>query len=234
MFGMNGTRLAAIVATPVVAGLVLTGTAGLASASTQHHVYHAITKAHTLLTNRPDSGGNGNWANDRMERTLTIIQTGAGTFTATVQDKDGSFTTISHAYTPNQGTPFTGDLISHRVTGRMAGEATYSFTADKAPNAHLVPRHENGAPVTAAQSTSFWFEQAFPVGTTFGGAGINNNWSWDYAAKVTVTKYHYVTVYRHGHKVHVLAPYRVTKIQRWDDSASNNGGQVLAAGNITG
>lgn len=192
---------------------------------------HAV-RASTLLTNRGDSGGNGDWALDRMDRTLTITQTGPHTFTAAVRDT-GSFTTIRGAFTPNQGGTDAGKHIRGRVSGQVNGAASYSFTATTEPSARLVPSRENGDPATTAESTSDWFEQAFPAGTVFGGAGIGN-WNWAYAGKVTVTKYRSVTVYRHGHKVHVIVPYRATRTQRWDDGISNNGGQTTAAGNITG
>jgi hypothetical protein len=167
-----------------------------------------------------------------MDRTLTITQTGPHTFTAAVRDA-GSFTTIRSAFTPNQGGSDAGKHIRGRVSGQVNGAASYSFTATTEPDAHLVPSRENGDPATGPQSTSDWFEQAFPAGTTFGGTGIGN-WNWAYAAKVTVTKYRTVTVYRHGHKVHVTVPYRATQTQRWDDGISDNGGQTAAAGNITG
>jgi hypothetical protein len=144
-----------------------------------------VFTAHTSLTNRPDSGGNGSWALDTIKRTLTITETGHSgsvyNFTATVSDT-GTFKTISGAYTPNQGSPFTGKHIHGTVQGDVAGTADYSFTASKLPasTSNLgVPDTESGAPVTTPETTSSWYEQAFPAGTTFGGTGIGN-WGWTY------------------------------------------------------
>jgi hypothetical protein len=145
----------------------------------------SVFTSHTSLTNRPDSGGNGNWALDTMTRTLTITETGHNgpgyAYTATVSDT-GTFKTISGAYTPNQGPPSTGKRIQGTVQGSVAGTAQYSFTASKLPASSPnlgVPNSENGAPGTPAETTSSWYEQAFPAGTTFGGTGIGN-WSWTY------------------------------------------------------
>jgi hypothetical protein len=145
----------------------------------------SVFTSRTSLTNRPDSGGNGNWALDTMTRTLTITETGHNgpgyAYTATVSDT-GTFKTISGAYTPNQGPPSTGKRIQGTVQGSVAGTAQYSFTASKLPASSPnlgVPNTENGAPGTPAETTSSWYELAFPAGTTFGGTGIGN-WSWTY------------------------------------------------------
>lgn len=214
--------------TAAAAGAAIVAFPVAASAAPHPHAVHAST----LLTSRPDSGGNGDWALDRMDRTLTITQTGPHSFTATVRDT-GSFTTIRSAFTPNQGGTDAGKHIRGRVSGQVNGAASYSFTASTEPDARLVPSHENGDPSTDPQGTSDWFEQAFPAATTFGGTGIGT-WGWKYAGKVTVTKYRTVTVYHRGHKVHVIVPYRATQTQRWDDASTNDGGQTAAAGNITG
>lgn len=164
--------------------------------------------ATTHLTNRPDSGGNGTWATDTLTRTfkLTLVSQSAGiyTYTGTVCD-GGTFLTIPGAFTPNQGAPFTGDTIADLVKGTVNGTAFFSFTADQPADISLVPpTGDPGAP------TSTWYQQAFPAGTVFGGTGLENNWSWSYQ---------------------VIQGFF---IQNWLDAASNSGGQVPSAGNITG
>lgn len=170
-----------------------------ASAST------AVT-AVTGLSGRPDSGGNGNWATDAISRVLAITQTGTHLFTATVTDT-GSFSAIAGAYTPNQGGADAGQRIDGRVTGTIAGKASYSFTASTAPQAALVPFMEIGT----GTPTSTWYELAFPKGTVFGGAGLGA-WSWTYTSNGACGSFP----------------------QRWTDAFSTGGGQEYQDGNITG
>ena len=115
--------------------VAILATAGAASASAAtvpaaHHVYPL--KAVTDLYNRPDSGGVGNWANDALTRTVTFREIGASagvyTYVATLGDR-GEFTTISGAYTPNQGGIYAGDKISGQVSGSMNGSTSFEFTA---------------------------------------------------------------------------------------------------------
>jgi hypothetical protein len=152
------------------------------------HQANAFT-ATTSITNHPDSGGGGHiWANDAMTRTLTIKETGhqgsVYTYTATVSDT-GTFKTTSGAYTPNQGGTNLNKKINGIVQGSMSGTAYYSFTASNLPTRRHnlgVPASESGTP-TGAQTTSLWYEQAFPAGTTFSvGSGLLNTWSWTYVA----------------------------------------------------
>ena len=116
---------------------------------------NALT-ATTSLTNRPDGGGNGNWAIDTVTRTLTITETGhtgaVYDYTATVSDT-GTFKTITGAFTPNQGGTNHGKKIKGTVQGTMTGTANYSFTASSLPsNARNlgVPTSESGTPVRPA------------------------------------------------------------------------------------
>jgi hypothetical protein len=206
--------------------------AGASTAQAHDHPHHLTVKAVTRLEARPDSGGNGNWATDRMYRELTVTETGpvpgGYAYTAMVEDA-GGFRTDHGAYTPNQGAPYTGDKIHGQVSGWLAGKASYSFTASTLPSKKKnagVPGSESGAPATPEQTTSNWYEQAFPAGTTFGGAGIGD-WSWKYAGPVCRT---YETVYRHHHRVTIT----VYAQQHWTDSLAGGGGQLKADGNITG
>lgn len=228
-------RLTSILVPGLVVAAAAAGSvtaAGASTAQAQHPSHHLTVKAVTRLEERPDSGGNGNWATDRMSRKLTITETGPVTggyaYTATVEDA-GGFRTDRGAYTPNQGAPYTGDKIHGQVSGWMTGKASYSFTASTLPSTKKnagVPGAEDGAPATPEQTTSDWYEQAFPAGTTFGGAGIGD-WSWKYAGPVCRT---YKTVYRHHHWVKIA----VYSQQHWTDSLAGDGGQLKADGNITG
>ena len=128
----------------------------------------------------------GNWALGTVTRTLTIRETGRGNtgyiYTATVSDT-GTFDAILHALAPNQGGSNHGKRISSAVQGIVTGTASYSFSASSQPRPGRnlgVPGSENGAPVASSpQTTSLWYEQAFPRGTTFGGTGLGTyNWTY--------------------------------------------------------
>jgi hypothetical protein len=184
-------------------------------------------RAVTNLIGRPDSGGNGNWAADSLLRDMTITRTGGApghwTFTATLTDY-GSFQAIAGAFTPNQGAPYTGDLIQGSPSGAVDGSAVFSFTASQLPSAAFnagVPVFEDGAPSRPDQTTSLWFEQAFPPGTVFGGPGIGV-WGWHYATPACLS----YTLTRFG-----LVP--VITYQQWADTSADGAGQLPGDGNIT-
>jgi hypothetical protein len=181
------TRTAAIAAG--TAAVLLAG-AGAAAAAPRPGPGPQQVRAQTLVADRPDDG-NGSpdpyWADDTFTRSLTITLTGGSagdwTFTATVADT-GTFTTIPREQTPDQGGRYAGEVIKSRVTGIMDGWADYSFTATELPSAAPnagVTAYENDHGNVPSDSTSTWYELAFPAGTTFGGAGIGD-WSWSYAA----------------------------------------------------
>ena len=206
--------------------------------------------AQTYLTDRPD-GGNGSpdpyWADDTFGRALTITETGStGTgpstvydFTATLKDT-GTFTTIKGAQTPNQGPGYTGDLVKSKVTGTLDGYADFSFTASalpsSLPNLGIVT-HENDHGLVPSDSTSTWYELAFPAGTTFGGAGIGD-WSWKYGADVKTVTFRTVwTVVREHHRwvwVKVSVPVVHVDRQQWTDASGNGYGDLAGDGNISG
>jgi hypothetical protein len=188
-----------------------------ASASTVAHYRHywPVT-ATTRIVNRDDSGNNGNWAKDRFTRTVTVrggysvassncgVTTGSCyAYTATLGD-EGSFRTISSAFTPNQVVP--GLHLKSVVNGsfkRSAQFATFYATAN--PNAHLVPRFLSGD----ADSTSTWPELFFPAGTKFAGVTIAP-WSRSYHASTSC-----------GY-------------QHWTDASFNGRGNLAGDGNIVG
>jgi len=234
-----------------VAILATTGAASASAATVPaaHHVYPL--KEVTNLYHRPDSGGNGNWATDAMTRTVIFKYIGrdsAGLYHYTAQLSDrGEFTTIPGAYTPNQGAPYTGDLISGQVNGSMSGKASFEFTSTNPIDNHKlnlgVPRAEFGAPGNPEQSTSAWYEQAFRQGTVFGGLGIGN-WGWTYKTAVPEYKYvkvlvvdkHGKPVLKHGHKQYKTVKVTYFLHERWADTSApkNDAGQLPAAGNILG
>jgi hypothetical protein len=208
---LAATAASAATASPAAAQLVA------------RHTYQAVS----YLANRPDSGGNGNWAYDNIHRTLTIRllgSTGTGSstlyyYSATVKD-NGSFKTIDGAYTPNQSGSYAGDTISGAVPGTLNGQASFAFTANALPSALFnlgLPTVINGA----ADSTSTWYELAFPADTTFGGPGIGS-WGWHYNGPEVVTL--------DSTGKHVLN----VSHERWADTSADNDGQLAADGNIDG
>lgn len=192
--------------------------AGLATAVPASAAQHSLTgeTAITQLTGRPDSGGGNHiWALDSISRYLNIQLLGrvpgGWDYYATIKDL-GTFRTLPGAFTPNQGAPWTGHHIIQITTGRVAGQAAYEFSATSLPVMNLVPSAEKGAPATTAETTSYWYEQAFPAGTHFGGPGILPTWEWDYTGPS-------------------CGPFFT---QNWLDAASDSDGQIPSAGNITG
>ena len=206
------TIIAAAAVPAATAGLLLTTTAAASAATVTPAVTAAAVTHQTSwtaishLAHRTEGGGNGTWATDDFYRVMTIKLTGQSggvySYTSTVHDA-GSFTAIPGAYTPNQGSPFAGQTIAGPDRGWVGGMAQYSFTATSLPTAGP----NAGVPVLVSGdqgSTSAWYEQAFPAGTTFGGNGIGT-WGW---------------TYRDGHD------------QRWADTSANGDGQLAGDGNI--
>lgn len=203
-----------ITAAALAAALLATAAAAHASPHLPGVTVHGLTS----VTDRPD-GGNGSpdpyWADDTFTRVIAITRTGgtpgAYTYTATLTDT-GSFTAIKGAQTPNQGGPYAGETIASAVTGQMKGTAAFSFTASALPSGGFnggVPLIEDDAGHVPADSTSTWYELAFPAGTVFGGAGIGA-WSWTYDATTPA-----------GH-------------QQWIDASGNGAGDLPGDGNIVG
>jgi hypothetical protein len=201
---------ATIVAVTGGAAVLSAGTASAATAAPAHHWHHP--KSATAVTHvvyRHDGGGNGSWALDKFVRTVTVTRvgkTGPGVYVYKAVLKDcGTFVTIPDAYTPNQGSPFTGWQIKGVVKGALSGKAVFTFTASAPyPSRKLVPRFVHGdTPATSAWPTLF-----FPSTTTFANQAMPY-WAWTYNAKTGF-------------------------IRHWVDASYNSDGQVPAAGNITG
>lgn len=244
------TKLAAF-AVAAVAPLAIAGTAAQAS---PHPVPNPTTITITHMVNRPDSGGNGNWANDDFTRVLTIRSQGTTAltncgalntdtcyaFTADLRD-GGSFRTIGGAFTPNQGAPFTGrTLPNHSLTGPMSGNGQFTtFYATSQPNASLVPHTVFGS----NDPSSTWPQLAFSTPVT----GLSEN-TFSYAYNTTVVSYRTVTVTKYRlqwvrkhhrwflERVRYTVTVKVPVVHRenWVDSSSDSSGQVPSAGNITG
>lgn len=204
---MLRARIATTVLAAAAASALLAVSAGAASASPAPP---RTVAAGTFITDRPDSGNGGYWADDSFLRVITITRTGgtAGAYTYTAHLTDeGGFTTIKGAPAPNQGGPYAGDVITASVSGVMNGSADFTFTASTLPSPALVPGSENDRGLVPADSTSAWYELAFPAGTVFGGPGIGN-WSWSY--------------------------YTPKAAQYWIDAAYNGYGDLAGDGQITG
>jgi hypothetical protein len=214
------TIIAAAAAPLALVGVVLSTTA--ASASTAQHVW----TAKSVLDNRMDTGADNAhpWAYDNFTRTLTIRlvgTTGSGTstvyyYSARYTDQ-GTFKTVNGALTPNQAGTYAGTTENGSVKGTMTGGEQYSFTATSLPNMKLVP----ASPAPGTGSTDAWYKLAFPTTTTFGGAGLGN-WAWHYNGPVVVTL--------DSSGKHVIAVHH----EHWNESNTNNAGQLAQAGNIDG
>jgi hypothetical protein len=160
----------------------------------------AVQTAVTQITDRPDSGAQGNdWADDNFSRTAVVhlINEVApsfcpGTLTGhcylwagSITDS-GSFTTIAGQLAPRTGT------LDTAVTGTMHGGATHiSFYASwKSAKASRVPLTENdgGVVPTGRHTTTNWVEQFFGASTVFnsaanpGGPDLGTPAGWTYKA----------------------------------------------------
>ena len=158
--------------------------------------------ASTSVSNRDDSGGQGNWATDAFIRSITITRHEAapvsncgGTvaacwyYTGTITDS-GSFLTGSGDKTPNatctepapSGASCADLVINGQVAGTFTGGSHIEFYASSnAPNASLVPSTVSGD----VPSTGNWFKQFFAGGTSFSGPANLIDWSWSYSAPST-------------------------------------------------
>lgn len=177
-----------------------------------------VTKARyavTTLSNRPDSGGNGNWANDHMSRASMVLLMGGSPgnwdYQSSVYDT-GSFHGLAGAFTPNQDITYKNDTQADSSGGTLVGFANYHFTASSLASAYPPATGSGSGP----SSTGNWPKQFFAVGAVT-DAGIYNDgavgWHWGYMQ---------TTADNCG------------VMESWLDSAANSGGQVDSAGNIFG
>lgn len=230
----NSTRIIGLVmAAAVSAGVPATLVAGSASAAV-HHPLVSTTK----ITNRLDGGGNGPWANDTMQRTLSLNYLGKSTdpahaatpfmYNAQIQDK-GTFRDIPGAFTPDQGGRFLGKhLRPVQVSGPMSGYGQFGlfYASAKAHNG-LVPTALRGNAVNALYPSSTWPELAFPSGTTFSGV---NEAAYDYSYSAVPTVKYVVKMVNGKRTIVAVHGFK----QHWEDSSWNGDGQLVRDGNIMG
>ena len=184
---------------------------GLAvSTATPAHAATPLFTATTQITDNPDSGGGGIWADDYLTRTLSISDDGGNPgdcgglsgwnpadhcYSASISDT-GYAQTIPGAYQPNQGTATSAQIVSPTEQVPFTGTATYFFyvdasctTTDCVPNGSGTvdtTLNDGGVvPTDTRNLTSDWFLQAFPDTPAFNtGAeyvvGSIETWSWTY------------------------------------------------------
>jgi hypothetical protein len=196
--------LAAAAALTGAGAIVALGLTAASAATARPAVKSYTVTAVTKLSDRPDSGVHGNWADDTFTRTahLTLVSQVASSYcagktshcyhwTGSVSDA-GSFATI-----PGDVSPGNGDLnggspaaIGTVVKGSMSGSYKYDFYASwKTAKASLVPTSENdqGNVPGGRSTTGAWVEQFFGTTAQFftGGAASNElgtTGSWTYGA----------------------------------------------------
>jgi hypothetical protein len=169
--------------------------------------------AGSTLSNRPDSGGNGNWANDHISRGSVVLYMGdtvAGhNYQGSVYDSPASFHALAGAYTPNQGIT-KGATIKDSIGGSMVGSTGYLFTSSSFVTQFPASAYSGGSP-----ATSTWYQLFFPAGKTGGtgelGAGPVG-WGWQYTSATDACSH----------------------TETWIDADWNSGGQAATAGNIDG
>jgi hypothetical protein len=166
----------------------------------------------STLTNRPDSGGQGNWANDNIGRESLVIYMGDATpgthtYQGSVVD-NGSFTALAGDFTPNQGaTCCSNEKLGDSLGGSLYGLTAYSFTTDQWVSSGPSASYSGAA--VGPTITSNWYQLFFQgTKTTFGGTGElstgPNDWAWAYTS----------------------APDRCGSVEHWLDAQFDNSGQT--------
>lgn len=141
--------------------------------------------AATALTNRPDSGTAGTWANDTLSRNVSVTKHGAVDAakcgpTATecylyyVSGTDtGTFATVPGWKTPGAGANGAGN-VSGSVSGAFKGQF---YATSATPDPSLVDATVNGA----AHPTAQWAAMFFPATVTVTDTELRD-WGWTYKA----------------------------------------------------
>lgn len=196
---------AAAVAVLASAGAVASLGLTAASATTSSVTPYTST-AVTKVSDRPDSGVHGNWADDTFARTASVHlvsevalsycggTTGTGHcyhWTGTITDS-GSFLTIVGDNSPGNGYLNGGSapVMGEAVKGTMAGTYSYDFYSSwKSASKALVPATENdqGNTPGGRSTTDAWPEQFFGAGARFYESGaasdsLGTTGSWKYTA----------------------------------------------------
>ena len=194
---MRVRLMSAITAFAALTALGLAAFTPGASAAVSTYTVHAVT----AITDRPDSGNAGDWADDAFTRTAWLTYGGevapsfcGGStptghcyrFTGKVTDK-GTFTTIAGQHSPGAGSGG-GVAIGDAAAGPMAGYYNYSFYSSwKTAKASSVPGTENDGNVvpTGRKTTGAWLEQFFGAGARFYVSGalsssLGTTGRWEY------------------------------------------------------
>jgi hypothetical protein len=199
------------------AAIVLAG-GGAAFAATSADPPSSVT-AVTQVQNDGDSGNGGIWAIDQMHRTLTVADaapntapSGSVAYTATVADT-GTFTTVAGALDPNQVIP--GQRIAHAVSGDVTCSASYAITA---PSPTYVLSSLANAGLPASINDNFQHVSIGPL--SFSGWPAQAFSSEIPATDISQTHYNCV--------------YTTAAGESWTDSDTNDDGNLVQDGNITG
>lgn len=199
-----------------------------ALAATPHHATvrpSTVAPATTTISNRPDSGNNGNWALDNFTRTASITLVGEVAASNCPASSTGhcylwnfKITDTGH-FTAQAGdfAPRSGGALERTLTGQFKGgvPAGQIFSSWKTARATRVPLTEDdlGAVPTGRHTTTNWVEQFFGATATFGAVDLGN-WGWTYTL---------------GFGANDQCP---NNAYRWVDAASNSDGSLPADGDI--
>jgi hypothetical protein len=179
----------------------------------------------STLSNRPDSGGGGNWANDHMTRlSMVIFQggvSGANQYQGSVSDT-GSFHALAGEKTPNQGVN-AGSTLGDSISGSLYGYTGFSFTTNQWVSSSPGSSYSGSNPTGTAMWPALFFQgtKTALAGSGRDGSGtasdslIDNSgamqWAWSYTSNKD----------------------NCGNVESWVDAQYNGGGQDSGAGNIT-
>lgn len=183
-FGANGDVTVKATGTT---RFLLTVIANITPVVVQAAAPSATTTGATNVTNRDDSGDNGDWAKDAFTRTLSVTRhaqapvanCGATSgncwfYTATISD-NGTFKTDDSAASPRAGVTINGTVV-----GTFSGGEAVEFYASTDTAVQPASSISGDSP-----STTDWVKQDFAAGTHFSSVTTKDGWSWTYVAPNT-------------------------------------------------
>lgn len=229
------------------AAVALAAGIGLGTSAAQATTPPATVTASTAITQRPDGGDNGNWAQDNYTRVATIHRTGQ----VGLSNCPGSTTGKCYAWTfkladsghfttePAGGpaaysgqSPRTGATLVTQVTGTIkGGTTTGAFFTDQlsAPctvsgascvsNLVNTAENDNDMVPTGEQTTGNWVEQFFP------GTAVFNSAANPGAPDLGNWSWSYVATFGTNKQC-------PNDAYKWVDSSSNAGGSLNTDGDI--
>lgn len=242
-------RLRKWLATLAVPALGLGLGLAVSTATPAHAQDTQIVSAQTVISNDPDSGGNGNWASDNFTRTLTIFTDSTSSdcavsslpgfdasidtcYVATISDS-GSGATFPDSFQPNQGTGVqTGNKVdSPTESVPFTGSSGYLLYA---PNGTLpqtgnvvVPQSLDyttlGACADTATAVKCELTGTWPL-VAFAGHTYTTGGGYALAGSAISEDNNWTWTYGNA-------------CESWTDSFANNDGQstpISTDGNITG